>query len=73
MYPNFKAECARKDLTLERLVELLGERGIKRTVSTMSLKLTGKYKLTLNEAKALKDIVGTELPLDVLFAERVTE
>lgn len=73
MYPNFRAEYARKHLTLEKLVEGLEERGIKRNVPTMSLKLNGKYPLTLNEAKALKDIVDTELPLDVLFAERVTE
>ena len=69
MYPNYEAERARKGLTLEKIVIELEKRGIKRTVPTLSLKLNGKYSLTLNEAKALKEIVETDLPIDVLFEE----
>lgn len=69
MYPNWNAEYARKGFTLDQLVDELRKRGINRTASTMSLKFGGKAPITLKEAKILKDIVGTELSLDVLFAE----
>lgn len=72
MYPNLKAEFARKGLTLEKIVDELNKRGIKMTVPTLSLKMNKKNKtfsFTFNEAKALKEIVGTNLPLEVLFEE----
>lgn len=69
MYPNLNAELARKNLTLENVVDELRKRGIYRTIATLSLKKNGRYPFTLNEAKALKAIVGTDLPLEVLFEE----
>ena len=69
MYPNFNAEYARKGLTLEKLAEELKKHGIERTISTLSLKLNGRYGLSLYEAKALKAIVESNDPLDVLFEE----
>lgn len=69
MYPNLKAEIARKGLTLLKIVEELKKRGINMTVSMLSLKLNGKYPLYLNEAKALKEIVETDIPIDILFEE----
>jgi hypothetical protein len=69
MYSNLRAEIARKNLTLEKIVEKLKERGINITVSMLSLKLNGKYEIYLKEAKALKEIVETDLPLDILFEE----
>ena len=69
MYPNWNAEYARKGFTLNQLADELEKRGIKRTVATLSLKFIGKAPITLKEAKALKEIVGTELSLDVLFKE----
>ena len=69
MYPNFNAEYARKGFTLQKLAEELEKRGCKRTVPTLSQKLSGKFKLTLNEAKLLKEIVNTDLPIDILFEE----
>lgn len=69
MYPNFKAEYARKGFTLEKLADELKARGVNRTVATLSQKLNGVYPLTLNEAKALKDIVAPEVPIDILFQE----
>lgn len=71
MYPNFNAEYARKGLTLEKLSDEMEKRGCKRTIPTLSQKLNGKFTLTLNEAKVLKEIVGTDLPLDILFEEAV--
>ena len=69
MYPNFNAEYARKGLTLDKLTEEMRNRGVSRTVPTLSLKLNGKYPLTLGEAKVLRDIVAPEISLDVLFKE----
>lgn len=69
MYSNLRAEIARKNLTLEKIVEKLKERGINITVSMLSQKLNGKYEIYLKEAKALKEIVETDLPLDILFEE----
>ena len=73
MYPNFNAEYARRGFTLERLSEEMEKRDCRRTVATLSQKLNGKYIITLNEAKILRDIVAPEVPLDVLFAEEVIQ
>lgn len=67
MYPNFRAETARKKLTLERIVEELRKRGYKISVSHLSQKLAGKYPITLKEAKDLKEIIETDLPIEELF------
>jgi hypothetical protein len=69
MFKNLRAEIARENLTLEKIVEELNKRGINITVSMLSQKLNGQYKLYFNEAVALKKIVKTELPLDILFEE----
>lgn len=67
MYQNLKAEIARKNLTLEKMVTLLKEKGFNLTVSMLSQKLNGTYKIYLNEAKALKEILETDLTIDFLF------
>lgn len=72
MYPNVKAELARKGFTLEKLSEEMDKRGVKRTVPTLSLKMSGRYDFTLNEAKLIKKIVGTELTIDELFETEVS-
>ena len=69
MYPNFNAEYARKGLTLEKTVEELKKLGINMTVPTLSNKKNGKFPITLNEAKALKSVLETDLPLETLFEE----
>jgi hypothetical protein len=69
MYPNLKAEIARKGFTLKMIVERLNAKGIDMTVSMLSLKLNGKYEIYLKEAKALKEIVETDIPIDILFEE----
>ena len=71
MYPNLKAEIARKSLTLGKIVDKLADKDISITISMLSQKLNGKYPIYLKEAKALKEIVETDLPLDVLFEEAI--
>lgn len=64
MYPNVRAEMARQGLTLEPIA-----RELNITVPTLSQKFTGKYPITLNEAKKVKSVLKTDLPLEVLFEE----
>lgn len=66
MFPNVKAEMARKNITLETIAN---DPRINCTISTLSLKLNGKFSLKWNEAVAIKAILGTDLPLEVLFEE----
>ena len=73
MFPNLNAEYSRRGFTLERLSEEMDKRGCKRTVSTLSQKLNGKYELTLNEAKVIRDIVAPQVSLDVLFSEEAIQ
>lgn len=64
MYPNLKGELAKKGFTLDPIATALGI-----TVSTLSQKLNGKYRLTLDEAVKIKSFIGSELPLEILFSE----
>lgn len=64
MYRNAKAELVRAGLTLADV-----SKNIKGTVATWSLKLNGRYPITLNEAKSFKKLVKSDLPLEVLFEE----
>lgn len=64
MYPNFNSEKARVGLTLKEMAPQLGI-----TIGALSRKLTGKNALTLDEARKLKELVGTDLSLDELFQE----
>lgn len=67
MYPEFKGEYVKKGFTLEKIVEELRKRGYKTTVSHLSNMLTGKHAITLAMAKVLKDIIGSDKPLEELF------
>ena len=65
MYPNVNAEIARLNLTLEKLGEKMGK-----STSAMSSMLTGRSRVTLDEAVKIKSILHSELPLEELFARR---
>ena len=65
MYPNVNAEIGRLDLTLEKLGEMMGK-----STSTMSAMLTGRTRVTLDDAVKIKSILHSELPLEELFARR---
>lgn len=64
MKRNLKAEMVRKGKTLEDLARATG-----RTVQTISTKVNGHYDFSLPEAVAIKKELGTDLDLEVLFAE----
>lgn len=62
MYPNLRAEMARKKITSTELANKLNI-----STSTMSTKMNGKYDFTLEEAKEIQHILNTDIPIDVLF------
>lgn len=67
MFPNLRAEMARKNITVRRLHELLNANGIKISLSQLSMKLSGKYNLTLPEADAIRGVLEVDIPLEILF------
>ena len=64
MFGNLSAEMARKGVTGAHLAGKLGM-----TPSTLSLKLNGKSDLSLNQAIRIKEILGVDIPIEVLFKE----
>ena len=66
VYPNLKAEMARKGLTVEGLSLVSGI-----SFSTLSSKLNGKRKMTYSEAVKIKQALNVDIPLEVLFTEKV--
>lgn len=66
MYSNVKAELARRNMTVVDLAQLTGIR-----YQTLNDKLNGKFKLTLDEAKKIKEALGVDIPIEELF-EKVT-
>lgn len=64
MYPNVRAEMARRNLTVEKMSELCGV-----STPTMSQILNGKRKLTYKMALQIKASLEADIPLETLFAE----
>lgn len=62
MYPNLRAELARKNMTYQELAKILGI-----AESTMSLKVNGKYDFTLDECQTIKKAINVDVPLEELF------
>lgn len=62
MYPNLRAEFARKNMTFQIVADALGI-----TVGTLSVKYNGKFGFTLDEAVAIKKLLDVDMPLEVLF------
>ncbi len=64
MYRNLKAEMARKNINQKQLASMTNM-----SVSGLSLKMNGDTKFTFNDVIAIKKALGTELPLEELFAK----
>lgn len=69
MFSNLNAEIGRKNLTLKDIVKELRKRGFKTTIPSLSNKLNGKSKISFKEAKAIKEILNVDIPLEELFEE----
>ncbi len=68
MFPNLRAEIARKGLTMAEVADAIGL-----SVTHFSLKMNGKYGFTLAEAFAIKKFLKTKLSIDVLFQTSLEE
>ena len=66
MYPNLRAELARKDLSIPQLAELTG---IKTT--TLYDKYNGRSAFSLDEAVLIRDSLCLEMSIDDLFRKEV--
>lgn len=73
MYPEFKGEYVKRGFTLEKIVEELRKRGYKTTIAHLSEVLRGVYPISLKMAKDLKDIIGSDYPIEKLFETKEAE
>lgn len=62
MYPQVRAEMARKNLIMSDIASHLGI-----TLQTVSAKLSGKSELTVKEACKIRDYLNPEMTLDDMF------
>ena len=62
MYPNITKEMNRANMTVEELARALGT-----DPEIMADKLRGKRDIILSESVKIKNAIGSELPLEVLF------
>ena len=62
MYPNLRAEIARRGLTQRELAPMLGIRA-----EALSLKINGKSAFSLKEAAEIKKVLAVDVPIEILF------
>ena len=62
LFPNLRAELARKGMSIPQLAELTG---IKTT--TLYDKFNGRSAFTLDEAILIRDALGLDMSIDELF------
>ncbi len=62
MYPNLKAEIARKGETFGSVANICNI-----TSNTFSQKINGKSEFTIDEAMKIADFLEADMPLQILF------
>lgn len=62
MYPNLEAEMARRKMTRNKLAKKMGI-----TPTTLGKKLNGESIISLPESIAIKNILGIDMKIEVLF------
>ena len=62
-FPNLRAELARTGIANYELADKLGM-----CHSTISHKMLGKRPFTLEEAVRIKQVLGTDIPIEELFS-----
>ena len=73
MFPNLRAEMARKGITYRDLHNRLIDRGYKISLSTLSQKLNGKAIMTMPDAYAIRDAIDCDFSLDDLYKTEMPE
>lgn len=64
MYPNLRAEMARKGLTALEFAKLLDM-----PYNSLTNKLRGDRPFTYKETLRIKEALGVDVPLEILFSE----
>lgn len=62
MYPNLRAELARRGITIKELSKRTGI-----SYSTLAPKVRGFGSFSVDDADKVRAAVGTNMPLEVLF------
>lgn len=62
MYPVLRAEMARQDVSRAALAEKIGMPS-----ATFYSKFNGRHAFTLDEANAIKEALGVDIPIEELF------
>ena len=65
MYPNLKAEMARRDITNRILSEKIGM-----PLTSFYDKIAGRKQFTLRECMKIKEFFGNEFTIEYLFATK---
>lgn len=66
MFPNLRAELARRNITIPKLAELTGIK-----TSTLYDKMNGRTAFTLDEAILIRDILDLSMSVDDLFRKEL--
>lgn len=66
MYPNLKAEMARRNVSVRKLSELIGM-----SITTLYDKMRGVSSFTFEECLKIKDALGVDVVVEILFAKEV--
>ena len=64
VYPTLNAEMARRSINKRKLAQSTGI-----NYTTLVSKLNGKGVLTLPDMRKIKDVIGTNIPMEELFEE----
>ena len=62
MFPNLRAELARRNMSIPQLAELVGMK-----TTTLYDKYNGRTAFTLEEAVKIRDMLGLEMSIEELF------
>lgn len=62
MFPNLRAELARKGISIPQLAEMADMK-----VTTLYDKYNGRTAFTLDEAIKIRDVLGLDMSIDELF------
>lgn len=62
MFPNLKAEMARKDIKYSKIAEILGI-----SYASVANKINGKTDFTRSEIFKIRDTLFPDMPLEYLF------
>ena len=62
MFPNLRAELARRNMSIPQLAELVGMK-----TTTLYDKYNGRTAFTLEEAVKIRDMLGLDMSIEELF------